>query len=168
MSEGQLNHLTNLCHLLAAATNVIVANLLGIVLVVSVDGFSLIEQSSGGSDNAILARVHIHDLELDGAETSSHHEGVALLDGAVAVLEVRDEVSLGEVSSDSFDRVSEGEHVDLGRVGNIVGHWVNRADVTNAHAQVASDDLVHEDLVVLGIGTLVGQSNAHSLLSLLS
>ena len=45
---------------------------------------------------------------------------------------------------------------------------MHRDGVTNAHAQVASNGLVHEDLVVLGLLALVGERDADSLLSLLS
>ena len=95
MAQGQHNHLTNLCHLLTAATDVIISNFLGIIFVIPVDGLTFIEQSGGGRNNTILERLKIVDLELDSTENNSDQEGVILLHRAVAILEVRDQVSFG-------------------------------------------------------------------------
>ena len=56
--------------------------------------------------------------------------------------------------------------MNLGRVGHIVGHGVHGDGVSDTDAEVAAHDLVHQDLVVLGILSLVGEGDANSLLSL--
>ena len=58
--------------------------------------------------------------------------------------------------------------MDFSSVRHIGGDGVNRDGVTNTQAQVASHDLVHQDLVILGISSSVSQSDAKSLLSLLA
>ena len=58
--------------------------------------------------------------------------------------------------------------MNFGCVGHIVGAGVNSHDITHAHTKVASDNLVHQDLLVIGFSVLCDESNAHSLLSLLA
>ena len=108
MSEGQLNHLSDLGHLLAAASNIVVSDTIGSFFVFSADGLTFVEQGGVGADDTVLRRVNLDNLELNGLESTSDNESVVLLDGTVAVLEVGDQVSLGDVSSKSFDRVGEG------------------------------------------------------------
>ena len=58
--------------------------------------------------------------------------------------------------------------MNLGCVRYIGRGSVNRDGVTDAQTEVASHGLVHQYMVVLGIGSSVSQSNAQSLLSLLA
>ena len=58
--------------------------------------------------------------------------------------------------------------MDLCEVRHIISHGVHRADVTDAHSKVLPDDSVHENVVVSGVCSLVGQSDADRLLSLLA
>mmetsp|Transcript_536 Transcript_536/g.849 ORF Transcript_536/g.849 Transcript_536/m.849 type:complete len:322 (-) Transcript_536:300-1265(-) len=143
VAQGKLDHLTDLGHLLAAATDVVVADLFSLVFVISVDGLALVEERSGGRHDTELARLDVDDLELDGAEGTSDEEGVVLLDGAVAVLEVRDQVRLRDVSSDTLNRVCERKHMDLSRVRNIIWARVHGNDVAHTNTQVAAHNLVH-------------------------
>ena len=166
MPEWQLDHLTDLGHLLTATTDIIVADLLGVVLIVAADRFTLVEEGSRRCDDTELARLHVHDLELNGAETTSDKEGIVLLDWTVAVFEVGDEVGLRDVASDSLDRVGEGKHVDLGGVGHVAGHRVDRDGVTDANTKIAPYNLVHKDVHVLRLLRLVGQGDGNRLLSL--
>ena len=164
--EWQLDHLTDLGHLLAATTDIVVADLLGVVLIVAVDRFTFVEEGRCRCYDTELAGLHVHDLELNWAETTSHKEGIVLLDRTIAVLKVGDEVSLRNIASDSLDRVSEGEHVDLGGVGHVIGHRMDRDGVTDADTKIAPYNLVHKDLHILRLLRLVGQGDANRLLPL--
>ena len=107
MTQGELDHFTNLGELLAHATNIVIADIFSLLFIVTVDGVTFVEKCGLGGDNAVLGRVHVDNLELDGAEATTHDEGIALLDGAVAVLEVGDKVGLRDVARDAFYRVSK-------------------------------------------------------------
>ena len=48
VAEGQLNHLTNLCELLTHTTDIIVADVLGLLFVVTVDGITFVEKRGLG------------------------------------------------------------------------------------------------------------------------
>ena len=171
MSEWKLNHFTDLGHLLTASTNVIIANLLSIVLIVTIDGLSLIKQGGLVSDNSILRWVHIDDLELYGAESTPHNEGVVLLDWTECVLEVWDQVGRCDATRDVLNCISKWKHMDLGCVWYICWHWMDLDDVSHAHTQVSSNNLVDVDAFVFSIwrGCWVSvQSNANCFLSLLS
>ena len=48
MAEGQLDHFTDLSHLLLAATDVVVADEFSLVFVSSLDGLTLVEKSGLG------------------------------------------------------------------------------------------------------------------------
>jgi hypothetical protein len=62
-------------------------------------------------DDAVLGRVSLHDLELDGAHAAAHEEHVVLADGAVGLEEVRLEEDVEEVAAQALDRVVDGEDV---------------------------------------------------------
>lgn len=69
MAQRQLNELTDLSHLLAAATNVVVADICEIAfLIFTLDGLALGVNDSVLGDNAVLGRVGLDDLELDAPE----------------------------------------------------------------------------------------------------
>jgi len=166
MSQGQFDHLANFGELLANATNVIVANVFSLFFIVAVDGIAFVEERRLRGHNTVLGRVNVDNLELNWTEATTDDEGVALLDGAVAVLEVGDEVGLGDVSCDALNRVGEGKHMNFGCIGHVVRAGVDRDDVSHTHAQVASHDLVHQDVLVVSICLLGDESDAHGLLSL--
>ena len=58
--------------------------------------------------------------------------------------------------------------MNLCRVRHISRGSMNRDGVTDAQTKVASHGLVHQYMVILGIGSSVRQSYAQSLLSLLA
>ncbi len=51
------------------------------------------------------------------------------MDRTIAVFEVRDEIGLGQVSGQAFNRISEGQHMDAVAIGN-VGACVHRDHVS--------------------------------------
>ena len=48
VTEGQLNHFTNLCELLAHATNIVIADVFGLFFIVTVDGITFVEERGLG------------------------------------------------------------------------------------------------------------------------
>jgi len=95
-----------------------------------------------GKYNAVGAGVALDDLELDGAHGGADEEEVALAEGAVRLEEVGLEEGLKEVAGDALDRVVDGEDVDAGAVLD-VGAGVDRDNVAQADAEVASDDWIN-------------------------
>jgi hypothetical protein len=70
--------------LLAAAANVIVADVGEVVLLVlALDGLALGVDDSVLGDDAVLGRVRLNHLELDRAHAAADEEGVALADRPV-------------------------------------------------------------------------------------
>jgi hypothetical protein len=165
VSERQLDHLPNSCHLFPAASDIIIANVVELLLVLSVDGLSLSVKHGGGCDNTELLGFGGNDFELYGFEVAADDEEVALLDGSVGVLEVGDEVGLGEVATDTLDGVSEGQHVDLGKVGHLSGRF-DLHHVAQSHTQVFADGFVHSNFTVLEL--VVDQGHHQGLFSLLA
>jgi len=131
MPKRQLNHLTNLGELFPHSTNVVISNVFGLFFVISVDGITLVEKCCLRGDDTVLRGLDIDNLELDGAEATTNNESVSLLNRTIAVLEVGDEIGLGDVSSDAFDRVSEGQNVDLSCVWDVIWAGVYRHDVSH-------------------------------------
>ena len=86
-------------------------------------------------------------LEVDGSQTTTNNEGVALVNGSISFQEVRLEEDLEPVSGHSFDRVVDGEDVDPLAVLD-VRTFGNGDDVTESDSEVVSDDSVHSDFVV--------------------
>jgi hypothetical protein len=90
MSEWKFNHFSDLGHLLAAATYVVISNEFCFVFICPLDRFSLVEESCLGRYNTILGRVDIYNLEFNSFEATTNNESITLLDWTVAVLKVRD------------------------------------------------------------------------------
>ena len=72
MSEGEFNHFPNLGHLLAAATDVIVAYVIKLFLVLPVDGLAFSVQHGVGSNDTELLWLSGDYFELDGLEVAAH------------------------------------------------------------------------------------------------
>ena len=89
MPERQLDKLANLCHLLAAATNVIVPNLVEVAfLVLALDRLALAVDDGILCDDTELWGIHLYDLELDLSHTSTGGKCVALSYRSVGFAEV--------------------------------------------------------------------------------
>jgi hypothetical protein len=75
MSERKLNHLSNLGHLLSASTNVVVANLVEVVLLlVALNGLTLAVNDSILCNNTVLWGIDLDDLELYLPHTTADNE----------------------------------------------------------------------------------------------
>lgn len=88
-----------------------------------------------------------------------------LVKGACTFQEVRLEVNIEDVATESLDRVVEGQDVDALAVFDIQAlMYVN--EVTQLDAQVVASDLVHLDLALFDI--VRAQANEHCVSPLLS
>ena len=131
MSEGELNHLSNLCHLFSASSDIIVADVIEFFLVLAINGFSLGVEHGGGCDDTKLFGFCGNDFELYRFEVAADDEEITLLDWSVSVFEVGYEVGFGEVTTDSFDGVSEGQDVYFSKIGYLSG-WFDLYYVTES------------------------------------
>ena len=168
MPERELNHLTNLGHLLTAATNVIVADAIEFFFVFALDWFTLVKDHRVGADDAKFSWISFDNLELNRLHTLSYEESVALLDRSVAIFKVGDEVSLCQVAGNTFDAVFERKDVNASTVRHIRA-CVHLDNVTQAHTEVVAYDFVDADFVVGHcIALLDSHRNADRLVTLLT
>jgi len=121
--EWQLDHLSDLCHLLSAAANVIVADVVQFLLILSVNWLAFSIKHSAGSHNSELLGLSCHNLEFHRFEAASDQKQVSLLHRSVGIFEVRDEVGFCEVALYPLDGVAEGKHVDFGQIGHVSGRF---------------------------------------------
>ena len=168
MSQRKFNHFTNLCELLADTTDIIVANIFSLFFIITIDRISLVKKRGLWGYNTELGRVDIDNLELNGSESTSYDEGVTFLNWTIAVLEIRNQVCLSDVASNSFNGVCEGKNMDLDRIWHVIWAGMYRDNISHAHTEVSSHHFVHQDAFVFYIGLLCDQSNAYRLLSFLS
>jgi hypothetical protein len=89
MPQRQLDELANLCHLLPAATNVVIANLVEVALLIfALDGLAFAVDDGILCNNAELWRVDLNNLELHLSHTTAGCESVALAYWPVGFAEV--------------------------------------------------------------------------------
>jgi hypothetical protein len=119
MPERQLDHFADLSHLLAATTDIIVADLVEVVLLlIALDGLALAVDDGVLSHNAVLRRVDLDDLELDLPHAATHDEEIALPDGPVGFPEVGSEEDIEQGPRDALDGIGDGKDGDtLGLFG---------------------------------------------------
>ncbi|KAJ7752355.1 hypothetical protein B0H16DRAFT_1723713 [Mycena metata] len=127
VTERQLDQFTDLGHLLAAATDIVVADVSEVeFLLFSLDWVTLFaahvsselepleDKKLAGVDhgvlrnNAELGGVGFHHLELDCLHATADEEGVALADRS----EIRLQVDVKDVATQTLDRVFKGQDVD--------------------------------------------------------
>lgn len=92
----------------SATSNVIVSDIVKFLLIFTINGFSLRVEHSVGCNDSEFFWLSCHNFELDWLEVASDKEEVALLDGAVSILEVGNEICFGEITLDAFNGVGEG------------------------------------------------------------
>ena len=109
MSQRKLNHLTDLRHLLTAATNVIVADLIEIVLLLlALNRLTLAMDDGILSDDAVLWGIHLDHLELYLSHTTADNEKITLSDGSVSFSEVWGQEDVEERASDALNSICDG------------------------------------------------------------
>lgn len=147
VAEGQFDHFSDGGHLFAAASDIVVTNVVEFLLVLTVDGFALSVKNGVGRNDAVLLGFGGNNFELYGFEVASDDEEVSLFDRSVGVFEVGYEVGFGEVASDAFDGVADGEDVYFGEVGHLSGRF-DLHDVSEADSEVFADGFVHADFAL--------------------
>lgn len=111
VTQRKLNHLADLSHLFPAATNVIVANLVEIVLLIlALNRLSLAVDDCVLCDDTILRRIYLNNLELDLAHATADNKQIALSDRSVCFSEVGCEENIEERAGDTLDCVSDGQN----------------------------------------------------------
>ena len=148
MPQRQFNHLPYLSHLLSAATNVIIANFIQFFFIFSFDWLPFGVENSLRSDDADFPGLGCDYFELYGFEIASYDEVVSFFNWAIGVLEVGDEVGLGQIAADSFDGVVKGQYVDFGQVWNLL-QGLDLNDVAEPDSEVFSDHFIHSHFFVI-------------------
>ncbi len=108
MPQGELDHFPNQCHLFSAASDIIVTDVIKLLLILSVYGFAFSVKHSARGNNAVVLRFGRNDLEFDWLEVSSDNKEITLFDWPVRILEVRDQESFGEITSNTLNGVLNG------------------------------------------------------------
>jgi hypothetical protein len=113
VAQRKLNHFTDLSHLLAAATNIIVANLVEVVLFfVSLKWLTLAVNDCVLRDDTVLRRIDLDYFEFDLPHTTTDCEEIALADGSVCLAEVGSKENIKERSCDALHCVGDRENGD--------------------------------------------------------
>jgi hypothetical protein len=110
MSERKLDHFSDLGHLLSASTNVIVANLVEVVLLlISLNRLALAVNDGILCHDTVLWGIDLDNLEFDLSHTTTDDKEVSLSDRAVCFSEVGGEENIEERTGDTLDGISDGE-----------------------------------------------------------
>lgn len=113
MAQRQLDHFTDLSHLLAAATNIVVSNLVEIVLLlIALDGLALAVDDGVLGDNTVFRRVDVDHLEFDLPHAAADEEEVTLADRPVSLEEVGREKDIEKGAGEALDGVGDGQDGD--------------------------------------------------------
>lgn len=127
MTERQLDQFTDLSHLLAATTDIVVTNLVEVtLLILALDGLALAVNNCVLGNNAVLWRVDLHNLKLDLSHTTSYCEQVTLADWSVGLAEVGSEVDIEERTGKTFDGI--GNREDSNALGLFQSRLINGCD----------------------------------------
>jgi hypothetical protein len=183
VAEGKLNHLADLSHLLSAATNVIVANFVQVVLLlISLDGLALAMDDGILCNNAILGRIYFDDLELYLPHATTDNKEISLTNRTVGLSEVGSEEDIEQGAGNTLNGVGDGK--DGNSLGlRTVRSWEERPRSRNTHvfdirarvdgdhvtvldAQIVADDSVDSSATVVQL--LIGEDDEHCILALLA
>ncbi|TFB02298.1 hypothetical protein CCMA1212_006004 [Trichoderma ghanense] len=151
MAEGKLDHFSDLSHLLAASTNVVIADLVQVVLLlVALNGLALTVDDGVLGDDAVFRGIYLDDLEFHLSHATTDNEQVSLLHRSVGFAEVWGEEDVEEGASEALDGVGNGEH----------------SDSLGLFEAVVTDNTVDSGATLIEL--LVGEDDEHCLLSLLA
>jgi hypothetical protein len=106
-------------HLLSATTNVVVAYLIQLLFIFSLDRFTFCVENGLWTDNANFVWFGSNNLKFNCFKIASDNEIVTFLGWSVCILEIGDEVGSSEVSRDAFDGVVKRENMDFGEILNL-------------------------------------------------
>jgi hypothetical protein len=113
MTKWELDHLADLSHLLPAATDIIITDLVQVILfLVTLDRFAFAVDDGVLSDNSVLRRIHLDHLELDLSHTTAYDEEITLPDGPIGFTEVWRKEDVEERASETLDGIGDGKDGD--------------------------------------------------------
>src|SRR2546421_13115376 len=113
MPHRQLHQLSDLSHLLLAATNVIVANLIKNVLgILALKWLAFIVNNRILSDYTVLWFFDLNDFELDLPHSTTTCENVTLAYWSIGFAKIGSDEDIEEVASKTFDSVGNREDSD--------------------------------------------------------
>jgi hypothetical protein len=110
MTQRQLDQFTDLSHLLAATTNIVITDLVEVaLLILSLDWLTLAVNNCVLGNNAVLWRVDLHNLKFDLSHTTSYCEQVTLAHWSVGFAEVGSEVNVEEGAGKTLNGIGNGK-----------------------------------------------------------
>mmetsp|Transcript_18227 Transcript_18227/g.20995 ORF Transcript_18227/g.20995 Transcript_18227/m.20995 type:complete len:226 (-) Transcript_18227:35-712(-) len=139
MTNGQLNHLSNLSELLAATANVVVTNIIELLFIFTLDRISVTVDDRVGGNDAVLTRIDFDNLKLHCTHASAADKGVPLLDWAVRFKEVGLEEGVEEITCEILDCVIEGQYMNSIAISDITAR-VHDNHVAKLDANVFASD----------------------------
>jgi hypothetical protein len=186
MAERQLNHFTDLSHLLPATTNVVIADLVEVVLLlIALDRLTLAVDDGVLSNYAVLRRVDLDDFEFYLPHATAHDEEVTLPNGPVGFPEVWGEENIEERPGEALDGIGDRKDrdplglfllSDLWEPGSLLQRdsthifdiraRVDGDDIAVLDPQVVADNPVDAGTAVIEV--IVGQDDQHGVLPLLA
>jgi hypothetical protein len=99
--------------LFPAAADVVVSDFIeALLFIFARDGVAFAMDNGVLGDDAVLGRIDLDDLELDGPHTSADGEQVALPDRSVGFEKVWFEINIEQRSGEALDAVGDGEDGD--------------------------------------------------------
>ena len=142
MTKWKFNHFSNQCHLFSATSNIIIADFIKFLFILTIYWVSFSIQHCIGSNNSILFWLSCHYLELNRLEISPNYEQISFLDRPVGIFEIWNEICLSEITTYTLDSVFQGQNVDFGEIGNFTSR-PNFDNISKPYSQIFSDSFVH-------------------------
>jgi hypothetical protein len=111
VAQWQLYHFTDLSHLLATATNVVITDLVEVILLlIALEGLTLAVNHRILGHNAILWGIDLDNLELNLPHATTDGEEITLSHWPVGLTEVWGEENIEERASDSLNGIGDREN----------------------------------------------------------
>ena len=89
--------------------------------------------------NTIRRGIAFDNLELNSSHSTSNLEQITLANRAVSFKEVWLQVSVKEISGESFDGVINGQNVNTSTIFNVWA-WVNCHHISQANSQICTNN----------------------------
>lgn len=144
MSQRKFNHLSDQSHLFSAATNIVISNFIEFFLVLPVYWISFCKKHCIWSYNTEFFWFCSNYLELNWFEISSDNKKISLFYWSIGILKIWDQVSLGEITSYSFDSVLQWKNMYFGKIWNFAcrSYLYN---ISQSNSEILSDRFVHSN-----------------------
>lgn len=117
MAEGKLDHLTDAGHLSCATTNIIITNTIGGFFIFTLDWLSFGVNHGFISDSTEVAWSNLDNLKFNRSKVTTYSEAISLVNWAESITEIRNDVSLSQITSKALNGVSKRQNF------NLLGIW---------------------------------------------